>query len=170
MNATVSNTHRRKIGRRRKIDWAGIEAGYRAGDPVAALARRFAVAASTIHRRVRGHGWTRDPAPEIDRNKGKIPGKAAAPSRRRDELARLRVLAGRLRERLEKALDENGDDALVLGGRETPAALLLKLCQISEKIVAIERRLAGIEAPTRTQLDEEDRAILDRFKQRHGVV
>ncbi len=61
---------------------------------------------------------------------------------------------------------ENG---LVLGPRESPASLLLKLCQISEKIIAVERRLAGRDAATPAELNDEDRAILARFKRRYGV-
>ncbi len=57
----------------------------------------------------------------------------------------------------------------VLGARESPASLLLKLCQINEKIVAIERRLAGDRVSAPADLSADDRAILDRFKRRYGV-
>lgn len=110
---------------------------------------------------------------------GKTSGKAAprtatrqkTPRRRRPdgELAQLRALAARLRERLETAIEGGHADVAVLGRNESAAGLLLKLCQISEKIIAIERRLAGADAPTANQLDEHDREILDRFKRRYGV-
>ncbi len=91
---------------------------------------------------------------------------AGAPA---DEIARLRRLAARLRQRLERLIDGESDDDVLLGGRESPASLLLKLCQITEKIIAIERRLVGADAPSPKQLSEQDREILNRFKRRYGV-
>ena len=100
------------------------------------------------------------------------PGTSAAPPPRSaaaDELARLRALATKLRERLERLIEGERPRRAVLGARESPAALLLKLCQITEKIIAMERRVSGADAPTPDQLNEQDRDILDRFKRRHGV-
>ncbi len=100
------------------------------------------------------------------------PGTSAAPpplSVSADELVRLRVLATKLREKLERLIDSKRPRRTVLGARESPAALLLKLCQITEKIIAMERRVAGADAPTPAQLNEQDREILKRFKRLHGV-
>ena len=85
------------------------------------------------------------------------------------ELGRLRALAARLRERLEAVIEGERPYGVVLGGRESPATVLLKLCQITEKIIAIERGLAGTQAPTPAQLSEQDREILERFKRHCGV-
>ncbi len=147
-------------------DWGAIRAAYAAGEPVAALARRHGLAPSTIYRRARRESWRRAAGD------GAAPGRAGAPPGKvspAGELAKLRALAARLREQLEAMIEAGQDSGPVLGGRESPASLLLKLCQISEKIVAIERRLAGRDAATPAELNDEDRAILARFKQRYGV-
>ncbi len=135
---------------KRTIDWRPVEADYRAGLAVRLIAQRHRVTANAIYVRARRHDWRRNATPAHD-------------------LARLRDLAAKLRRRLERLIDGPATDDAVLGGRESPASLLLKLCQITEKIIAMERRLACAAAPTPRQLNEQDRDILDRFKRRHGV-
>ena len=86
------------------------------------------------------------------------------------ELGSLRNLATKLRSRLERIIDGKSVDGVVLGDRESPATLLLKLCQINEKIIALERRLAGEPATTTPlEMDAHDRRILDRFKHQCGL-
>ena len=145
----------------RTIAWRAIEAGYRAGLAVRVLAQRHGVTTSAIYTRARRHDWRRNGAP-----RGPAAPRPGTPA---DDLARLRDLAAKLRRCLERLIDGRAADDAVLGGRESPASLLLKLCQITEKIIAMERRLAGAAAPTPHQLNEQDRDILDRFKRRHGV-
>ena len=154
--------------------WRAIEAGYRAGLAVRVIAQRHGMSMSAIYKRARRDDWRRDVAPRVPA--APKPGRPAAPGPTApklgtpaDDLARLRRLATKLRRRLERLIDGRTSDDAVLGGRESPASLLLKLCQITEKIIAMERRLAGAAAPTPRQLNEQDRDILDRFKRRHGV-
>ena len=100
------------------------------------------------------------------------PGTSAAPrplSASAHDVVRLRALAAKLREKIERLMESKRPRRTVLGARESPAALLLKLCQITEKIIAMERRVAGADAPTPAQLNEQDREILNRFKRRCGV-
>ncbi len=172
-------------------DWSVIRAAHAAGVSVAALARRHRLAPSTIYRRAKREGWRRADDRESSPERGvpghdvpgqDVPGRddrearraeSGSPARRlvspAGELAKLRVLAARLRERLETMIEGGRENGLVLGARESPASLLLKLCQISEKIIAVERRLAGQGAATPAELNDEDRAILARFKRRYGV-
>jgi len=172
-------------------DWPAIAAAYRAGASVAALARRYGVARSTIHRRAKREGWRRSPPPPPGRDGDALCARASGERRARSadrrngapgvdpggasaaepggELAPLRALASRLREALEAMIEAGEANDFVLGARESPASLLLKLCQINEKIVAIERRLAGDRVSAPADLSADDRAILDRFKRRYGV-
>ena len=157
------------------IDRAAAEAAYAAGEPVAAIARRAGVSPSTIWRWAKKHGWRRGKAvappkaAQQPRAGGTRANGPTPPLSATDELQRLSGLAGRLRARLERVIDGEPAEDLFPGTRESPAALLLKLCQISEKIITIERRLAGADDPTSSQLSEQDRDILDRFKRRYGV-
>ncbi len=152
---------------RRSIDWAAIETGWRAGATVRTLAVHGA-SPSAIYRRARRDGWTRGdadaPAPPESRDPSKEP-----PGCSPDELAHLRALAVKLRRRLERVIDGAAPNGIVVGARESPAALLLKLCQITEKIIAIERGLAGARTPAAADISKEDHDILDRFKRRYRV-
>ncbi len=153
----------------RTIDWRAVEADYRAGLAVLAVARSHGISPSSIYRRASRHRWQGRPAttpagPGPQPKAGPAPPGTAA-----DELARLRALAAKLRDRLERVFDGKRPYGIALGARESPATLLLKLCQITEKIIAMERRLAGAGAPSPSQLNEQDRDILDRFKRRYGV-
>ena len=40
--------------------------------------------------------------------------------------------------------------------------------QITEKIISIESRMSGADAPSASRLSEQDREIISRYKQRHG--
>ncbi len=152
---------------RRATDWRAIEADYRAGITVRVIAQRHRVNANAVYKRAARFGWrsdaTRSAAAATAAAAPPKPGTAA------DDLARLRELAAKLRRRFERLIDGRTTDDAVLGSRESPASLLLKLCQITEKIIAMERRLAGAAAPTPEKLSEQDRDILDRFKRRYGV-
>ena len=184
---------------RRTIDWRAVETDYRAGLAVRVIARRHGVNPSTVYSRASRYEWRRNEAATPSRPAERRAQAASPPtclrrseapasrrqeraSRRRerrsgfaqagapaDEIARLRRLAAKLRQRLERVIDGETDDDAVLGGRESPASLLLKLCQITEKIIVIERRLVGADAPSPKQLSEQDREILNRFKRRYGV-
>ena len=151
---------------KRKIDWPAIEAAYLEGQVVRAIAERHEIHSSTIYRRALRDKWTSGRLPH--RPTLRVTAKpAASPG---GELAQLRALAAKLRERFEHLIDgHRAYGGKIMGTRESPAALLLKLCQISEKIITIERRLAGADDPTSTQFSEQDRDILDRFKHRYGV-
>ena len=163
--------HKRPIRKaRRTIDWRAVEADYRAGLAVRVIARRHGVNPSTVYKRASRYEWRRNEAPtpsfRAERRAQAASPPLGAPA---DEIARLRRLAAKLRQRLERLIDGETDDDAVLGGRESPASLLLKLCQITEKIIVIERRLVGADAPSPKQLSEQDREILNRFKRRYGV-
>ena len=149
----------------RRIDWPAIEADFRAGMAVIEIARRHDVSPSAIYRHARKGRWTGDRAVGPEKARGP---RAEAPTVA-GELRRLRALTAKLGERLECVIDGRAPDGKVLGARESPAALLLKLCQITEKIISIERQLGGADAPTPAQLNEQDREILDRFKRRFHV-
>lgn len=179
------------------VDWAAVERGYRTGAaPVKEIARRHGVSPSALYRRARKENWQREagarkagarPAAakaaasrgkrrlEADGGQGRrgrrpTAGKKArsgAPaSDLRHDLARLRALAEKLRVRLERVIEGKGANS-VLGEREGAVGLLVKLCQVTEKIIALERQLegqpAGVEA---MDLSEHDKAILERFKRR----
>jgi len=152
---------------RQRRDWRAIEAEYRAGVAVAVIARAHGLAASTVYARARRDGWRRDGRSAAGSG-GEAAGRGEAgiPHGGGRELARLGRLAAQLAERLERVLAENGEDSLLTAGRESPAGLLLKLCQITDKIVVIERRLAGAQVPDPGELEDRDRDILDRFMRR----
>ena len=149
---------------RRSIDWAAIEADYGANAAVRVLAERHGASPRPIWRRARKEGWTRD-----DTEPAASQHAQSAADCSPDELAHLRALAVKLRRRLERVIDGEAPGGVLAGARESPAALLLKLCQITEKIIAIERGLAGTRAPTNTRISKEDHDILDRFKRRYRV-
>ena len=164
----MSHNSRHHKGRR-AIDWRAVEADYRAGLAVEAIARRYRISPSTVYRRAQKFKLER--GGDSQRSGAAGPESGATPqTSSADELARLRALAAKLRERFERLIEGRRPRKTVLGKRESPAALLLKLCQITEKIIAMERRVAGAEAPTPAQLSEQDRDILDRFKRRYGVA
>ena len=150
----------------RRIDWPAIEAAYLDGQVVRTIAERHGVNSSTIYRRALRDKWTSARPPErptlrLSREAAALPG---------DELAQLRSLAAKLSERLEHHIDgHRAFGGKIMGAGESPAGLLLKLCQITEKIISIERQLGGADAPTPAQLNEQDREILDRFKRRFRV-
>ena len=122
------------------------------------------VSVSGIYYRVRRHAWRRAKI-----NTGKENQRPPLANEFNDELGILRNLATKLRTRLERIIDGKSVDGVVLGDRESPATLLLKLCQINEKIIALERRLAGEPATTTPlEMDAHDRRILDRFKHQCG--
>lgn len=141
-------------GAKRHIDWPAVKIDYLQGRSVSAIAKRFAVSASTIYQHARRHGWSRNEASGLAAH----------------ELAQLRALAAKLRDRLEQLIDgHQPQGGVIVGSRESPAALLLKLCQITEKITTMESRMAGADGPTTARLSEQDHEILERFKSRHGL-
>ena len=74
---------------RRQIDWPAIKVDYLLGRPISAIARRFGVGSSTIYARIQRHGWSAEDAADLPAL----------------ELAQLRALAGKLRERLKLPTD-----------------------------------------------------------------
>ena len=141
-------------GARQRADWPAIKIDYLEGRTVRAIARRHGIATSTIHRRIQRYGWSRDKVSDLPAL----------------ELAQLRALAAKLRDSLELLMDGAlSTQGAVMGSRESPAALLLKLCQITEKIITMESRMAGTGGPTAARLSEQDHEILKRFKSRHGL-
>ncbi|MFQ5985299.1 MAG: hypothetical protein ACE5LL_07275 [Alphaproteobacteria bacterium] len=146
------------------VDWAAVEREYRTGAaPVKEIARRHGVSPSALYRRARKENWQREAGA---RKAGKKARSGAPASDLRHDLARLRALAEKLRVRLERVIEGKGANS-VLGEREGAVGLLVKLCQVTEKIIALERQLegqpAGVEA---MDLSEHDKAILERFKRR----
>ena len=155
-----------KQSKKRQIDWPAIEAAYLEGQVFRAIAERHGIHSSTIYRRALRDKW----ASGRPAHRPTLRITATPVGSSGGELAQLKTLAAKLRERFENLIDGHRTyGGKILGARESPAALLLKLCQISEKIITIERRLAGTDDPTSTQLSEQDRDILDRFKRRYGV-
>ena len=159
---TNSTYSKRNNGAKRHIDWPAIKADYHKGSSVRAIAQRYGVSASAIYRRARRNEW------EKQRPAAPLAGQAfALPA---IELAQLRALAAKLRDRLEYLIDgRQSAGGAIMGSRESPATLLLKLCQITEKITNMESRLAGADGPTAARLSEQDHEILERFKSRHGL-
>ena len=157
---------KRTNGSRRTIDWAAIKTAYLDGQVIRAIAERHGISPSTIYRRALRDKWTsarpaERPTLRVPRGATDLPG---------GELAQLRALAAKLRARLEHLIDgHRAFGGKITGARESPAALLLKLCQITEKIITMESRMAGADAPSASRLSEQDREILDRFKQRNRV-
>ena len=157
---------KRNNGSRRPIDWPPIKAAYLEGQMVRAIAERHGLHSSTIYRRALRDNWTS--ARPAERPTLRAPRVAAAAPG--GELAQLRSLAAKLRERLEHLIDgHRAFGGNITGARESPAALLLKLCQITEKIITMESRMAGADAPAASRLSEQDHEILDRFKRRNRV-
>jgi len=147
-------TSKRKNGTQRHIDWPEIKLDYLRGRSARAIAKRHGITRSTLYKHVQRHGWSRDETSDLPAL----------------ELAQLRALAAKLRERLGNIIDGvQSDGGAVMGSRESPAALLLKLCQITEKITSMESRIAGTDMPTAARLSEQDHEILQRFKSRHGL-
>lgn len=145
---------KRNNGAKRHVDWPAIKVDYLNGRSVSAIAKRFDVSPSSIYQRVHRLGWSRGEASSLPAL----------------ELAQLRALAAKLRERAEQLIDGGQDhDGVGMGPRESPAALLLKLCQITEKITSMESRMAGANGPSASRLSEQDHEILKRFKSRHGL-
>ena len=138
----------------RSIDWPAVKTDYLQGRSVEAIAKRFALGVSTVYRHAQRYGWSRTDVSDLPVL----------------ELARLRALAAKLRQRLEVLIDDGAyiQGGEVKGARENPANLLFKLCQITEKIITMESRVAGADGPTATRLSEQDHEILERFKARHG--
>ncbi len=159
---TKSTHTKRNNGAQRHIDWPAIEADYHKGSSVRAIARRYGVSASAIYRRAQRNQWEKEtPA---------APRASQASALPAIELAQLRALAAKLRDRLENLIDgRQSPGGAIMGSRESPAALLLKLCQITEKITSMESRMAGADGPTAARLSEQDHEILKRFKSRHGL-
>lgn len=126
---------------------------------------RATKAAGSRSRRASPRGGARDQA-RGPAAQGKKARPAASRSDLRDDLGRLRALAEKLRVRLERVIEgEEGES--VLGKREGPITLLVKLCQVTEKIIALERQLEGEPAGAEAvDLSENDKAILERFKRR----
>ena len=149
------------------MDWPAIKAGYVAGRTVSAIARDYGVSASAIYRRARREQWSRVPGMDRLTRTAVHKKNVALPA---DELSQLRALAAKLRDRLERLIDgRQSNGGALMGSRESPAALLLKLCQITEKITTMESRMAGTDGPTAARLSEQDHEILKRFKSRHGL-
>ena len=147
-------TSKRKNGTQRHIDWPAIKLDYLRGRSAHAIAKRHGIALSTLYKHVQRHGWSREETSDLPAL----------------ELAQLRALAAKLRGRLGNIIDGvQSDGGAVMGSRESPAALLLKLCQITEKITSMEGRLAGVDGPTASRLSKQDHEILKRFKSRHGL-
>ena len=149
-----------------RVDWSALETDYRAGKlTVRAIADKYGISVSGIYRRVRRHAWQRT---KIDTEKeNRLTSTAHGFD---DELGLLRNLATKLRTRLERVIDGKSVDGVVLGDRESPATLLLKLCQINEKIISLEHRLAGEPATTTPlEMDAHDHRILERFKHQCGL-
>lgn len=147
------------------IDWAAIEREYRAGQlPVAEVARLYGVNPATIYRQAKRRGWTRDLAPAV---RTRIETRLEAPliegeseetveaaamravnvirSHRRD-IARLRRIAEELARRIESALSVAADDdAPPVGGREGLDAALVRLAQVTARVILLERAAFGLD-------------------------
>lgn len=160
---------KRKTVNSRHIDWAAIKADYINGRSVRTIAGQFNVSASTIYRRAGLKGWTRDQTPVRDTDVT-MPVSTSEAGMPAAELSQLRDLAAKLRNRLDLLIDGHpSNGGAVMGARESPATLLLKLCQITEKITSMESRMQGADTPTTARLSKQDHEILKRFKSRHGL-
>ncbi len=161
------------------IDWAAIEREYRAGQlPVAEIARLQDVNRATIYTHAKRRGWTRDLAPAV---RSRIETRLEAPitehdadetveaaalravsvirSHRRD-IARLRRIAEELARRIENALNSaSDDDAPPVGGREGLDAALVRLAQVTARVIMLERAAFGLDErakPAATCAGEEE--------------
>ena len=147
------------------IDWAALEREYRAGQlGVAELARLHDINPATIYKQAKRRGWTRDLAPAVRR---RIAARLEAPasaeeaeetvevaaeravhvirSHRRD-IARLRRIAEELARRIESTLVASADDeAAPVGGREGLDGALVRLAQVTARVIMLERAAFGLD-------------------------
>jgi hypothetical protein len=163
------------------IDWAAIEREYRAGQlPVAEIARLYSVNRATIYKCATQRGWTRDLAPAVrTRISTRLDAPTAAEgdaaeetveaaamravsvirSHRRD-IARLRRIAEELARRIEAALNAApDDDTPPVGGRDGLDAALVRLAQVTARVIMLERAAFGLDErakPAATNTGEED--------------
>jgi hypothetical protein len=150
-------------------DWAAIEREYRAGQlPVAEIARLHGVSRHAVGRRAKRDGWARDLAKKVRR---RISARLDAKARRDDEtdeadetveaaaaravrlirshradIARLRRIAEELARRIEAALDHtSNDEAPPVGGRDGLDTALMRLAQVTARVITLERAAFGLD-------------------------
>ncbi len=153
------------------IDWAEIEREYRSGQlPIAEIGRLYGVARPTISKHAKRKGWTRDLAPAVRRQistRLDAPTQTADPnqtieaaaeravrvirSHRRD-IARLRRIAEELARRIESALNTvSDDDAAPVGGRDGLDAALVRLAQVTARVIMLERAAFGLDERAKSE-------------------
>lgn len=144
-------------------DWAGIEAAYRAGTPVAPLAESYGLCRQTVYKRARDYGWERDLSAVVaaarTRKLLRVPHEYVPPAPETAEQERLdaaveqaagaqvtiisahQAAAQRLRECIARQIDELHDSTDKLSVRAQTAR---QLAASLSSVVDIERRAHGI--------------------------
>jgi hypothetical protein len=125
------------------IDWAAVEAGYRAGTvPLQQLAAQYGVSRAAIYKRAKQAGWARGgPRARTDKMRtarARAPEESAAEDTRATA-ARLHRLVRRLSRELERRLAGEATDPAILSAREGTAPILNALTRAAASLAALER-------------------------------
>jgi hypothetical protein len=140
---------------KRAIDWAAVEAGYRAGEvPLDQLAARHGVSRAAIYKRARQAGWTRG-GPLARTSRTRPPNDDPAEDARATA-ARLHRLVRRLTRELERRLSGEAVDPAVLSAREGTAPILNALTRAAASLAALERDRGRRGGPLLEQMKNND--------------
>lgn len=124
--------------RKDAIDWAAVEAGYRAGEtPLDQVAAQHGVSRAAIYKRARAAGWVR--GGPLARRTGTRPPEESAAEDARATAARLHRLVRRLSRELERRLSGEATDPAILSAREGTAPILNALTRAAASLAALER-------------------------------
>ncbi len=120
------------------IDWAAVEAGYRAGAmPLQQLAARYGLSRAAIYKRAKQAGWARGgPLARVAKSR---PPEDTAAEDARATAARLHRLVRRLTRELERRLSGEAVDPAILSAREGTAPILNALTRAAASLAALER-------------------------------
>lgn len=177
-------------------DWAAIEREYRAGQlPIAEIGRLHGVSRFAIGRRAKSGDWTRDLEDKLRRRIWARLGNAAREDAEGDgaveaaaaravsvirshraDIARLRRIAEELARRIEAGLDVAGEDeAVPVGGRDGLDAALVRLAQVTARVITLERAAFGLDerakaAPAESEGEQDGRSDDDKRRELAALV
>ncbi|MGD9538538.1 MAG: hypothetical protein AB7P52_11475 [Alphaproteobacteria bacterium] len=176
-------------------DWGAIEREYRAGQlPIAEIGRLHGVSRFAIGRRAKSGAWTRDLEDKLRRRIwARLGGAAredaegdgtveAAAARavsvirsHRADIARLRRIAEELARRVEAALDMAAEEEVApVGGRDGLDAALVRLAQVTARVITLERAAFGLDewakAPAESEGEQDGRSDDDKRRELAALV